>query len=510
VLGLARTYAILGVAAHEVGVEVDVRGGLPSFSLVGLPDASVRESRERVRAAIVNSGFAFPMERITVNLAPANLPKAGPGYDLAIAVALLVASDQLPAALLERTPLAGELALDGGVRAVPGALPMAERARAQGAERFAVSARSVAEAALANLAGNGAAARPPLRILGLERLADLRALGGADGPDEVTVAELPAPSGDSELPDLADLRGQPYLRWALEVAAAGGHSMLMVGSPGSGKSLAAARLPSILPPLGTAEAIEAMRIASATGAAASLADPRRRPYRAPHHTVSAVGLIGGSSPPRPGEVTLAHRGVLFLDELPEFSRDALEALRQPLEEGRVLITRARQSVELPCRFMLVGAANPCPCGRGTESPECECAGAAVRRYMAKLSGALADRIDIAVTVQQPSARALAGPSGEPSAVVRPRVIAARERQRARLGEGRCNGDTSPAEARQHARLGGDAKAVLAQGHARLRLSARGYDRVLRVARTLADLADCERVGADHVEKALSLRRAGPT
>jgi magnesium chelatase family protein len=304
-------------------------------------------------------------------------------------------------------------------------------------------------------------------------------------------------------PDLADLRGQPHLRHALEVAAAGGHSLLMIGPPGAGKSLAAGRLPSILPPLAPAEALEVARIAGATGRIGLRG--RGRPFRAPHHTISPAGLVGGGAPPRPGEVTLAHRGVLFLDELCEFPRDALEALRAPLEAGEVSLARASGGRTLPCRFMLVAASNPCPCGRGEADPECTCSPVAVQRYRGRLSGALADRIDILAAVRQPSAAEIGGAPGEPSAAVRERVVAARERAEARLGPGRANAEMTPAEAREGA-LSEDAAALLAELYARHRLSGRAHDRALRLARTVADLAGAETIGAEEMAQALQLRR----
>jgi magnesium chelatase family protein len=500
VLASVRTFALVGIEAREVQVEVDVAsGGLPSFSLVGLPDPAVRESRERVRSALVNSGFRFPMSRITANLAPADLRKAGPGFDLAIAAALLAASGQLPPERLSRIALAGELALDGSIRPVPGVLAMAEAARELDAEAIAVPAPNAPEAALA--------CAP--RVVPLARLEQLALLGTEGEPPAPSPPIWSANGSGPAAPDLADLRGQPYLRYALEVAAAGGHSLLIVGPPGAGKSLAARRLPSILPPLSRSEAMEVLRIGSASGRSCRPEASPARPFRAPHHTISTAGLVGGGSPPRPGEVTLSHRGVLFLDELGEFSREALEALRQPLEDGQVTIVRARHAIEFPCRFMLVAASNPCPCGRGEESGECDCQPASTRRYRAKLSGALADRIDIAITVERPSAEDMRAAPATDSASVRDRVIAARERQEHRLGAGRCNADMSLAELRGSCRMEGEAAAMLAKGHAQLRLSGRGHDRVLRVSRTIADLQGCERVSGDHVARALTLRRRGP-
>jgi magnesium chelatase family protein len=497
VLAVARTFTVVGIAARRVDVEVDVRGGLAAFSLVGLPDTAVRESRERVRAAISNSGFEFPLQRITASLAPADLRKAGPGFDLAIAAALLAASGQLAADALGRFWLAGELALEGSIRPVPGVLAMAEEARRNGADGIAVAADNAAEAALID----------GLDVVPLRSLAQLAELGAGLAPVERSMAPPPSPNGARpEAPDLAELRGQPGLRRALEVAAAGGHSMLIVGPPGAGKSLAARRLPTLLPPLGLTEAIEVTRIASVCGRAPPPGTLAARPFRAPHHTISAAGLVGGGNPPRAGEVTLAHGGVLFLDELGEFTRAALEALRQPLEDGRVTVTRAWHSIEFPCRFMLVAASNRCPCGHGEESPRCRCPEASVRRYEAKLSGALADRIDISLGVEQPPPGALRSGPGECSASVRDRVAAAREHQAGRLGEGRCNADMTPAETRGTCRLGAGARELLERGHLGLGLSGRGYERVSRVARTIADLAGDDVVGAEHVGEALALRR----
>jgi magnesium chelatase family protein len=493
-LATAKTFTLDGISARPVRVEVDVHRGLPAFTVVGLPDAAVREARERVRAALANCEFEFPLRRIVANLAPASLRKAGPGLDLPIAAALLVASGQLEWERLPRLAMAGELALDGSVRPIPGVLAIAEAARETGAEAIVVPAENGAEAALVG----------GIEVVALESLAQMPALAAGEwepGRPRPLALSLTPPSG---APDLADLRGQPHLRYALEVAAAGGHSLLMIGPPGAGKSLAASRLPSILPPLSPEEALEVARIASARG---RLNDGfgGGRPFRAPHHTVSPAGLIGGGNPPGPGEATLAHRGVLFLDELGEFRRDALEVLRTPLETGRVSISRARSNRRLPCRFMLVAASNPCPCGRGEADPECGCAPLAVRRYQGRLSGALADRLDILVAIRQPGAAEIAGAPGEPSAPVRDRVGEARERQERRLGPGRCNAEMSPSEARESA-LGESAAALLAESYSRHRLSGRAHDRVLRLARTIADLAGAEAIERDQIAQALQLRR----
>jgi magnesium chelatase family protein len=493
VLATARTFTLDGIAARPVRVEVDVHRGLPGFAIVGLPDTAVREARERVRAALVNCGFEFPLRRIVVNLAPASLRKAGPGMDLAIAAALLSASGQLRWDELDRMALVGELALDGSVRPVNGTLAIAEAAREGGAEAIVVPAENGSEAALAE----------GVAVIPLAAVGELPALAcGEWRPSRPQSLPLRLESTAGS-PDLADLRGQPHLRHAMEIAAAGGHNLLMIGPPGAGKSLAASRLPSILPPLASTEALEVARIASACGRLGAL--PGGRPFRAPHHTISPAGLIGGGSPPRPGEATLAHRGVLFLDELCEFRRDALEALRAPLEAGEVTIARAGGGRRLPCRFMLVAASNPCPCGRGESDPDCDCAPVAVQRYQGRLSGALADRIDILAAVRQPSAAEIGGGPGEPSAAVRERVAAARMRQEARLGSGRCNAEMTPAEARE-CQVSSEAAGLLAELYSRYRLSGRAHDRVLRLAQTVADLGGAETIEREQMAQALQLRR----
>jgi magnesium chelatase family protein len=494
VLATARTFTLDGISASPVRVEVDVHRGLPTFSLVGLPDTAVREARERVRAAMANCGFEFPLRRIVANLAPASLRKAGPGMDLAIATALLVASGQLEWEALPRMALVGELALDGEVRPIAGALAIAEAARELGADAVVVPAENGPEAAMAG----------GIDVIALESLEQLPALAAGEWTPE-RPEPLPlmlSPNGHG--PDLADLRGQRHLRYALEVAAAGGHSLLMIGPPGAGKSLAASRIPSILPPLAPEEALQVARIASACGRLRGV-PAGGRPFRAPHHTISPAGLVGGGNPPNPGEATLAHRGVLFLDELCEFRRDTLEAMRAPLETGTVAIARAGAWRQLPCRFMLVAAANPCPCGRGDTDSECSCAPIAVQRYQGRLSGALADRIDILAAIRQPSAREIGGEPGESSADVRERVTVARERQESRLGSGRCNAEMTPAEARECA-LSDEAAALLADAYARRRLSGRAHDRVLRLAQTVADLTGTETIDHEQMAQALQLRR----
>ena len=489
---LARTFALVGVDAEPVYVEVDIGGGLPSFTIVGLPDAAVRESRERVRSALRNSGFKYPDHRITVNLAPADVRKAGPGFDLTIAAAILAATGQLPRGVVDNYALAGELALDGAIRPAPGALAMAEGARGLGLRGVAVAPQDVRQAALVE----------GIDVMPVEHVTQLSEL--AEGTIEPATRKEPAEGPDGDLPDLSDLRGHPALRRCLEIAAAGAHSLLLIGPPGGGKTLALQRLPSLLPPLSANEVIEVTRIAGICG---ENGGPRlRRPFRAPHHTVSGRALVGGGTPPRPGEVTRAHRGVLFLDELGEFRRDALEALRVPLEDGAVTVTRTTGTVSLPCRFMLVAASNPCPCGNGPDSGECECHPGAVMRYLTKLSGALADRIDITHRVDPPPADELIEGAIEDSATVRDRVTRARRIQGERLGPGRANAEMTPAELHEHCALDADGRRVLEAAHRQLALSARGWDRCLRLARTIADLAGEERIGQDQVSEAIDRRR----
>src|SRR4051812_10034925 len=386
------TFAVDGVDARRVWVESDIRLGLPAFTVVGLADKAVREARERVRAAIVNSGYEFPLKRITVNLAPAYLRKVGPAFDLPLAVALLVSSGQLDPQAVESCAIAGELSLTGEVRPIRGALAVAEAARRHGLRRLVVPLARAREAALV----------PGIEVVGVESLEQLVATlrGEAEPPSP----PAPEPEPAEIVADLADVRGHNGLIAGLEVAAAGGHNLFLQGPPGTGKTMLARRLPSILPPLESNEAIEVTRIQSIAGLRGAAGLATTRPFRSPHHTISAAGLIGGSNPPQPGEATLAHRGVLFLDELSEFSRSSLEALRQPLEDGHVTIVRGQQVMAFPTRFMLVAASNPCPCGQ--EGVRCRCGPADLARYRRRLSGPLLDRIDIFMHVDRPHAEAL--------------------------------------------------------------------------------------------------------
>jgi magnesium chelatase family protein len=490
VLAETTSFTLEAISARPVRVEVDIHRGLPGFQIVGLPDPAVREARERVRAALVNTGFDFPMRRITANLAPADLRKAGPALDLALATAVLCAGGEVAGERLAGWALAGELALDGSVRPVRGALAMAEAARSRSCAGILVPGPNGPEAALA----------PGIAVRTIDSVAELRSLNRGELPGRPAVPAT-IPQGQA-LPDLKDLRGQPGLRRAIEVAAAGGHGLLMIGPPGSGKSLAARRMPSVLPPLESEEILEVARIAGACGAGALRAE---RPFRAPHHTVSAAGLVGGGNPTRPGEITLAHRGVLFLDELCEFRRAALEALREPLECREVTISRASGTQTLPADFTLVAAANPCPCGRGESDPECSCGVVARSRYNAMLSGALADRIDMIVAVSQPSPEAMSGPEGEGSEAVRDRVTQARDLMAERLGPGRGNGSARREELAGF-RIARDARGLLIEAGGAGRLSGRSHDRVVRIARTIADLDHSEEVTGEHMAGALQLRR----
>jgi magnesium chelatase family protein len=490
------TFAIEGVDSREVTVEVDVRPGLPAFTVVGLPDRAIRESRERVRAALLNSDLDFPKQRLTVNLAPAYLRKAGPSFDLAIAVAVLAASSQVPSETLDGCAVCGELSLSGALRPVRGGLAVALGTRAAGYSRLIVPAESAQEAALVDEV-------EVLAVPSLARLADL--LHGRWSP--APAAPAPAePDAEPEL-DLVDVRGQADAKRALEIAAAGGHNLLMVGPPGAGKTMLARRLPGILPPPSFEEALEITRVQSVTGFSCGRL-VSRRPFRAPHHTISASGLVGGGAFPRPGEVTLAHLGVLFLDELAEFARPALDALRQPLEEGRVEIMRGQRTLELPANVVLIAACNQCPCGRPPD--RCGCGEPEIARYARRLSAPLLDRIDLVCQVEPVPPLEVVEPRRKPeegSAAMRKRVAAARERQLRRLaGTGaRCNADMDARLTRRLVPVDARGRSRLLSVRDSLLLTGRGHDRVLRVARTIADLDCRERVSAQDVDEALGYR-----
>ena len=498
VLAAVATFALEGVKPQEVTVEVDVRLGLPTFTLVGLPDRAIRESRERVRAALLYSDLDFPQKRLTVNLAPAHVRKAGPSFDLAIAVGLLAASGQVPPEQLREWALAGELSLSGELRPVRGALNAALGARRAGYRRLLVPEANAPEAALVE--GIEVSAIPSLT-----RLADLLHERWTPEPARPAVPDPDAPP--PELPDLADVRGQEDAKRALEIAAAGGHNLLMVGPPGAGKTMLARRLPGILPPPSFEEALEITQVHSAADIGNGRLAPER-PFRAPHHTISAQGLVGGGTRPMPGEITLAHRGVLFLDELPEFARSAVDALRQPLEEGRVEITRGQRTLDFPANAIVVAACNRCPCARPPD--RCACTTLELARYQRRLSGPLVDRIDLVCQVEAVPTADLVEERGEgrtPSLEVRARVVAARRRQLARLaGTGvLCNGDMDGRLTRRQVPLDANLAARLLAIRDRVPLSGRGHDRVLRVARTIADLDGRDLVAERDLDEALSYR-----
>ncbi|MCC6869009.1 MAG: YifB family Mg chelatase-like AAA ATPase [Burkholderiales bacterium] len=493
-VAIVHTRALAGVHAPGVTVEVHVAGGLPGIHVVGLPDTEVRESRDRVRAALQNAKFDVPPRKVTVNLAPADLPKESGRYDLPIALGILAATGQIPAHEFERYEFAGELALTGELRPVRGALAMALSVHREG-RAFVLPEHSAREAALVDEA----------TVYGARHLIDVCEHLAAR--DALPVACAPPPTIGVATLDLVDVRGQAQAKRALEVAAAGGHSLLLAGPPGSGKSMLAQRLPGLLPPLAAAESLEVASIASVAGR--FLPETwGQRPFRSPHHTASAAALVGGGGDPRPGEVSLAHHGVLFLDELPEWDRRVLEGLREPLESGVIHISRAARHATFPAQFQLVAAMNPCPCGwQGDASARCLCTGEQVRRYRSRVSGPLLDRIDLRLDVRAVSMADLAAPSNadraESSAAVRERVAAARARQHAR--QRKANARLGPAEIALHCAVDAPTQALLGKAMERLAFTARGYHRVLKVARTIADLDGAVTIAPLHVAEALGYR-----
>ncbi len=492
-----RSLGVSGIGGYGVSVEVYISNGLPGFEIVGLPDAAVKEARERVRAAIKNSGFRFPVSRLTVNLAPADKKKAGTVYDLPILVGILAASGDLEPPG-EDCAFIGELSLTGELRPVQGALPMALAAGREGVKKLFVPADNAGEAAFAE----------DVEVYGVRNVRELTA--ALRGEAALEPAAAPEPEREAGMvPDFADVKGQENVKRALEIAAAGGHNILIVGPPGAGKSMLARRLPGILPDMSREEMLESTEIHSVAGLTShSRPIVAVRPFRSPHHTVSAAGLSGGGTTPKPGEISLAHNGVLFLDELPEFRSDVLEVLRQPLEDGQVTVSRVAGSVTYPSRFMLVCAMNPCKCGwYGHPSGRCRCTEQEVRRYHARISGPLLDRIDLIVEVPALEYEELRRRSpAEPSSAIRERVNAARERQRERFRDrGMSNARMEGKDLRSFCTPDEEGDALMRAAFDTMNLTARSYDRILRVARTIADLEGAERVGAGHIAEAIQYR-----
>ena len=494
--------AVFGIDAYLVEVEVDISAGLPNFMTVGLPDAAVRESRERIKSAIKNCGLEFPFQNITVNLAPADVKKEGSGFDLAIALGILGTTGVLLKQDLKQYVFLGELSLDGGLRPIKGALSIAGMARHKGIRRLVVPLENAREAAVVH----------EVEVYGMRSLPEVLDLINetrAFQPAKVNTAEMLAAASQYPV-DFRDVKGQLHAKRAIEVATAGGHNILMIGPPGAGKTMLAKRIPTILPPLTFDEAIQTTKIHSVAGVLeAGVGLVGTRPYRSPHHTISDAGLIGGGAIPRPGEVSLAHNGLLFLDELPEFARNVLEVLRQPIEDGTVCIARAAMSLTFPARFMLAAAMNPCPCGFYNDpSRECTCTPPMIQRYVSKISGPLLDRIDIHIDMPAVKYRELREDAGgESSEQIRERVVRARDRQLGRYQGEKiyCNAQLSPRQIRKYCGIAPDSERLLESAMTRLGLSARAHDRILKVARTIADLDSAESISTTHISEAIQYR-----